>query len=577
MSLNIALNSAVSSLLVIEQQMSVASGNITNANTDGYTQKSVKTSTLTTGGVGTGVTAGVVTSKVNAYLLKDIARQIAAAAQASTTSAYYQTLVQDLGTVSSGTTGTDLSSTLSTLSSAISSLQTTPDSTSLKAQVVSDLDDLTTQLRQTSASIQTLRGQADGEIATTVDDVNAQLDTISTLNAAIVSAKASGQSTADLEDSRQTALQSLAGDINVSYFVDGTGAMRVYAGSGQSLIDETGGVHHLSHTAASSVSSTVTYASGGFDGIELDGADITGQITSGTLGALIDQRDTVLTDAQAELDTLASSLTSTLNAASNLGSASTPPNSLTGSTSAASTDAVTVASGTKVRVAITDSSGNVTSTQDIDLSGATTVADLMTDLQSLSGVSASISNGHLVLSAPSGSGIALSTLSGSVNGTDLSSAFGLNDLISNGSSAATIMLRSDIASDSTLLPTGALSSSTTLTTGSKAVPASSTTVVDALASGLSSSRSFAASGTLGATTATFANYASAIISNLSSASKTASTTLTTLQTQFSSESGVNTDQESASLVTLQNNYAASAKVISAVDAMFKTLLAAIQS
>ena len=62
------------------------------------------------------------------------------------------------------------------------------------------------------------------------------------MNTSIVQAKAAGQSTADLEDKRQTALQALAGDMNVTSFVDSTGAMRVYAGSGQSLIDETGDV-----------------------------------------------------------------------------------------------------------------------------------------------------------------------------------------------------------------------------------------------------------------------------------------------------------------------------------------------
>ena len=585
MSLNIALSSAVSSLLTIEQQMAVTSSNISNANTVGYTEKSVSTSTQITNGLG-GTVAGIITSKVNAYLLKDIVKQISASSEASINSQYYQSLIQDLGSVSSSDSSgsSDLSSALTALSSSLSSLETTPDSASLKTQVVSDLDSLTTLLRQTSSSIQDLRSEADSDIATTVDDVNSQLDTIQQLNASIVEAKAAGQSTADLEDKRQTALQTLAGDMDVSSYVDSTGAMRIYTGSGQSLIDETGNVHHLSHSAASSVSSSVTYASGGFDAITLDNTDITDQISSGSLAALINQRDDVLTDAQSELDNLASSLSSALNSYCNQGTASTPPNSLTGSTTVAASDAVTVASGTTVRVAITDSSGDVSSYQDIDLSSAATVSDVMTDLQSLSGVTATITDGKLVLSAPSGSGIALTTLSGSVGGTDLSSYFGLNNLLSNGSSAETIAVRSDILSSSTLLPTGALDSSSTLTTGTAAVAASSASIITGMYGVLTDSRSFAASGKLGATTSTFSSYAAAIISNVSTAasaaSSTASTTstaLTTLQSQFSSESGVNTDQESATLVSLEDNYAASAKVVAAVKSMFDALLAAVQS
>lgn len=585
MSLNIALSSAVSSLLTIEQQMAVTSSNISNVNTEGYTQKSVSTSSQITNGLG-GVTAGAITSKVNTYLLKDIVKQLSAAAQASTASQYYQSLSSDLGSVSDSTSSgsSSLSSALASLSSALSSLETTPDSTSLKAQVVSDLDTLATMLRQTSSQVQSLRLEADTEISTTVEDVNSQLDTISQFNDSIVQAKSAGQSTADLEDKRQVALQSLAKDMDVSSYTDSTGAMRVYTASGQSLLDETGNVHHLSHTAASSVSSSITYASGGFDGITLDNADITNQISSGTLAALVNQRDLVLTNAQSELDNLASTLSSALNSCSNLGSASTPPSNLTGSTSVAASDGVTVASGTTVRVSITDSSGKISSYSDISLGSATTVSDVMTALQSLSGVTASISNGTLSLSVASGSGIALTTLSGSVGGTDLSSYFGLNNVLSNGSSAETISVRSDILSDSTLLPGGSLDSSSTLTTGDSAVAASSTTVVSKMYSALSSSRSFAASGALGASNSTFSSYAAAIISNVSTAASTASskatttaTALTTLQSQFSSESGVNSDQESATLVSLENNYAASAKVISAVKSMFDALLSAVSS
>lgn len=585
MSLNIALSSAVSSLLTIEQQMAVTSSNISNANTAGYTEKSVSTTSQITSGLG-GVKAAAISSKVNAYLLKDIAKQISTSAEASINSQYYQSLIDGLGSVSSSDSSgsSDLSSALTALSSALSSLETTPDSASLKTQVVSDLDSLTALLRQTSSSIQNLRAEADGDIATTVDDVNTQLDTIQQLNTSIVQAKAAGQSTADLEDKRQTALQALAGDMNVTSFVDSTGTMQVYAGSGQSLIDETGNVHHLSHSAASSVSSSVTYASGGFDAITLDNTDITNQVSSGKLAALVNQRDTVLTNAQSELDNLAATLSAALNSYCNQGTSSTPPNSLTGSTSVSAGDAVTVASGTTVRVAITDSSGNVSSYQDIDLSSATTVSDVMSDLQSLSGVTASISGGKLVLSAPTGSGIALTTLSGTVGGTDLSSYFGLNNLLSNGSSAETISVRSDILSSSTLLPTGTLDNSSTLTTGSAAVAASSSSIITGMYGILTASRSFAASGTLGATTSTFSSYAAAIISGISTAASTAtstasttSTALTTLQSQFSSESGVNTDQESATLVSLENNYAASAKVVSAVKAMFDALLAAVQA
>jgi flagellar hook-associated protein 1 FlgK len=381
-----------------------------------------------------------------------------------------------------------------------------------------------------------------------------------------------------------TALNSLSKDLGVSYFIDGSGKMQVYTASGQSLLDSTNTVHTLSHTSAASVSSSTVYSStgtSGFDGITVSGTDITDQITSGKIGALIDQRDTVWPDVQSELDNLASTLATTINSISNLGSADPPPNSLTGSTTVATGDAVTVASGTTIRVAITDSAGDVTSTQDVDISGATTVGDIATDLAS-AGLTATVTNGHLVISAPTGSGVALSTLSGSVGGTNLSQYFGLNDLVSNGSSAMTIAVRSDIAADPSLIPTGEMSS--TLTVGSAAIGASSAAIINELADSLTNSQSFSAAGALGATSSSLSGYAASIISDIATKSSNASTaktttasTLTTLQTSFSDQSGVNTDDETANLTALQNAYAASAQVITAVKAMFSSLMTAVQA
>ena len=47
--------------------------------------------------------------------------------------------------------------------------------------------------------------------------------------------------------------------------------------------------------------------------------------------------------------------------------------------------------------------------------------------------------------------------------------------------------------------------------------------------------------------------------------------LNSLQQRFSDGSSVNVDQEMASLLTLQNSYAANARVLSVVKEMFDTL------
>jgi flagellar hook-associated protein 1 len=587
MSLTPALNSALSSLLVIEKQMSVVSTNIANADVTGYTSKTVDIATQVTGGEGTGVSTTGISSTVDQNLTRDIVAASSAAGYADTYNSYYQVLAEYVGELSSSSGSTNLSSMLSTLESDLSNLANTPSSATYQSQVVSDLDTLASTLRDTSSQVQQLRSQADSSIASTVQDINSNLSEIADLNAQIRAASTAGQSTADLEDQRTTALENLSSDINVSYFVDSTGSMQVYTGSGQILVDGTS-AHTLSYTSAGAVSSGTTYSasgSSGFDAIEVDGTDITTSVQSGKLKALIDLRDTALPDAQSELDSLASSLASTMNAIYNQGTSDPPPNSLTGSATVAASDAFS-ATGT-VRVAVVDSSGDVSSYDDLDLSGYSTVSDVVSALNSISGVSASIdSSGHLVIQATDSSeGIAINEMTSSVGstGSGFSDYFGLNDLLTGGSSAATIAVRSDILSSSSLLATSTLDASSTLTTGTTVVSSGSSTIATDLYDALSAQTSFSAAGSLGATTASFADYAGDIISSISTASSNASTAatnkdtaLSTLQTSYSNETGVNTDTETAKLTTLQSQYAAAAKVISTLQTMFQDLLDAVK-
>jgi flagellar hook-associated protein 1 FlgK len=591
MSLNVSLSTAVSSLLAIEQQLNIASNNISNANTVGYTEKSATVAATESAGVGTGVTVLSVGSDIDTYLLRQVVDATAESNQASTSASYYDSLQQILGEVSTGTastSGSDIASDISSLSTDITALADSPSSASDKSQVVADLTQLADDLRSTSANIQALRQKAEDAVTSTVDDINTQLSTIAKLNVSIANGKAAGESTADLEDERNTALQSLSADIGINYYIDSAGRAQVYTKTGQLLVDgET--AMTVSHTTTSGISASTTYSGGGIGGITVEGNDITDSLGTGTLAALVEQRDTVLTGVQSELDALASSLSTAFNAVSNLGSASPPVQTLTGSGTFTSGSAVDVDGSTTVQVTVTDSSGDIVSAVNVPLDGDSSVGDIVSSLDdafSSSGVAASATldaNGHLVIQATGSSdGVAVSTLSGSVGGTDFSSYFGLNDLFVDGTSAATIRIKSALSSNSASLPTGTLSTSTTV--GATAVASGDATIANDLADALTAEQSFSAAGNIGATKATFSGYATDIISDISTrytaagtTSTTAASTLSQLQDSFSNEAGVNTDSETALLTELQNQYAASAQIITTVKSMFASLLTAVQS
>ncbi|MET0445823.1 MAG: flagellar hook-associated protein FlgK, partial [Pseudorhodoplanes sp.] len=232
MSLDIARNIAVSSLMATQVQISVASANIANAGTAGYTVKTATQVATTSGGVGTGTAITAITGNVDKLLLKSLVAATSDLGSADTSNDYLNQLQALYGsTTGADSTGTSLANTLASLESAISSLSGTTSSSALQANVVTSLDDVAGQLRDTSSGVQKLRGDADSAISSAVDDVNAQLKTIASLNSEIKLASASGQPTGDLEDQRNTALEDIASKMNVSYFVSSSGDMQVYTAS----------------------------------------------------------------------------------------------------------------------------------------------------------------------------------------------------------------------------------------------------------------------------------------------------------------------------------------------------------
>jgi flagellar hook-associated protein 1 FlgK len=589
-SLDIARSIAFSGLSSTSVQISVTSSNISNADTTGYTKKTANQSSSVTNGVGTGVTVTGITSTVDKLLLKSLVSADSDLGSADTANTYLTSLEKLYGSTSStdsSSTGTSLANSIASLESALSSLASTPSSASLQSNVVSALDDVTSQLRETSSGIQKLRSNADQDISSSIDDVNTDLENIADLNAEIKQTAATGQSTADLEDQRNTALQDVASKMNVSYYTASNGDLQIYTTTGQALVDSS--AHKISYTVAANVSSSTTYAAGssssGFSAITVNGVDITSQITGGDIGALITLRDKTLPAAQSQLDQLATQLASAVNTVSNSASTVPAPTSLTGTTSVTSSTALS-ATGT-VRLAVTDQSGNLVSYSDLDLSSYSTVGDLVTAINGISGMSASVdANGHLSITATgSGNGVAINEMTSSVGSSSegFSDYFGLNDLVT-GTSASDIAVNSSILSGTSELQLATLDSSSSLTVGSSVLTSGSATVVNAFYSALTASRTFSSAGGLAATTGSFADYASTIVADVASKASQASTNYTAKETaqstyasSLSSQSGVNLDEESANLSTLQNQYSAASALISAINSMYSALITAVQS
>lgn len=577
MSLSVASTIALSALRASQVGISVTSSNIANADVDGYTVKTANQVSTVAASTGSGTAVTSITGGVDKYVFASLISANADLGAASVTASYTDQLQALMGsTTGSEDGGTSVATLVTDLQTAVNSLASSPEDDTVQSEVIAAADSLASSLRETSASIQSLRSDADQQIADDIDTVNDALQTIDDLNEAILEAEAKGASTADLEDERNAAIETISSLIDIKTTTASNGSIYISTTGGTALL--TSSVHELSFSASATVN-----ASSVLSGVSVDGKDITDELTSGEIGGLLTLRDTTLVEAQDELDALAIALIDTMNAVTADGSAVPAPESLTGVTGVSSAD--TLSASGSVRIAQVDEDGVLVAYTDLDLSSYATVGDLVSALDAIDGIDASLdSDGKLTISSTTAdTGIVIGALDGDMagDGTSFSSYFGLNALFT-GSSAASISLSSTIADDASALAIGTLSTSTTV--GATVLTSGSTTVADALLAAMTETQSFEAVGGIGSTTVTLGDYAARIVSDFASRASdaeevetSAETLATSLSDTIASRSGVNIDEETAKLSDYQALYSAAAQVIQAANEMFEALLSAAKS
>ena len=582
MSLTVAFNSASLGLSQAEKKIAVVAANVNNADKVGYTRKIYQSDYIFTGTASVPVGGSIVQAQANPLLMKQANSSYTAYNYQTTLSTYLSNYSTSFG--GTGKDNSTISSSIDDLNTALRALEGNPQTVAARAQVVAVAQQMASQLNSLSQSIQNQRYGANNDIASTVKEMQAAMDAITALNRQISSHTSNGDTnTADMEDARNVALQSLSGILGIQYFTNDQNQVEVFTKTGQQLIGGSTNAT-ISYDPVGNMNNTITYP-GSINGIMVNGQDITTTLTEGKLGALISLRDTTLTGEQAKLDVLAANLQSTVNGALSKGTASPAPNSIIGTSLVTAGDAFS-ATGT-LRVAVTDADGKVQAYQDLNLASYATMGDLIAGLNGIAGVNASINaEGYLtVTSTVSTSGISINAMDSAVGTTNAVEYLGFNNLFTNpnNSGAAGIRVNPNLAANSASLATGVLSASATLAVGDRGITSGDTTVVTDLLNKLGTTQTFGAAGNFASRTSTLANYASAMIADAAIQAKnaktnadTASTTYNYLSTSLANETGVNVDEETANLTALQSTYQANAQIISTVRQLFDSLLQAVR-
>lgn len=620
MSLSSALSIAMSGLRANQAALSIVSGNVANANTPGYVAQTLVQDQIVTGGMGSGVRVIGVDRTLDAYVQSQLRTENAGGAYASQ-------IVQVLGQLQNvyGTPGNDgtLEAAYNRFTSALQALSASSGNPAAQSSVLNAAQALAHQLNATTSGVQTLRSNAEQSLSASVLQADAAMQQIAQLNQRLQSMGAQDPAAAALMDQRDAAIDQLSRLMDIRAVTDGANQTSVFTTSGIQLV---GGVHastltfnaQSSLTASSQWNADPAKSSVGTiicqlpNGARIDMIASQG-INSGQIAADVQLRDRILVQAQNQVDQMAATLASALSDVTTSGAP------VTGPPAGFDLDPSSILPGNSFSVTYTDStnvSHTVTVVRVNDPAALPIPNTAASPNDRVIGIDFSGGLGSIVsqLNAQIG---AASHLTFSASGSQLR-------VVGDGSGQSTVTAASttttvqSLASGDPQLPfftdraslyTGAITGSTSQITGlagriqvnaalladpakltvystSPATPAGDTTRADFIYDRLTFARfSYAPNTGLGAAAAPFQGTLPSFLQQFVSLQSGAATTanqvaqgqeivVNTLQEKFDAKSGVNMDTEMASLIALQNSYAANAHVMTVVQNMMQTLLQA---
>jgi flagellar hook-associated protein 1 FlgK len=272
-SLTSAVGIAVTGLKTTSSLVSVASNNVSNANTPGYSRKtsSVKSVNYNTEGGGSQISA--TTRATDPSVTKNYNAAISNSSYYSTMNSY---LSQTQSILDSSSTNPTLSNDISNFSSAWSNYSAEPESAIQQQNVINTGKTLAGDIGTTSAKINALDTQVLADTQTTITSLNNQLKQMANLNNVITASTTSGQETTDFQDQQDSLVNSIASYLNITVQSRSNGQIALYTSTGQLLVDG-GAANQFTYNGT-----TITDQSGN---------TVNGTVTGGILKAQLDFRD----------------------------------------------------------------------------------------------------------------------------------------------------------------------------------------------------------------------------------------------------------------------------------------------
>ncbi len=299
MSLSVASNITQTSLAATAAQIAVVSRNISGANDPGYSRKIANLSTSMTG-------AGEVVSVTRAADSSLFNHMLGAQSDAASQQAVTDGLNQLQQTVGDPSSAQSPSALLTAFTNALQTYSASPNDTTVAQTAITAASNLTNALNTDTSTVQGIRGQADAQMASSVQSINSLLSQYQTINTAIVKGTVSGTDISDALDTRDGILSQLSQQVGITTTAGANNSLNIYTDSGVTLFQGSARTVTFQPT-------TAFFAGTTGNAVVVDGVPITGSgspmpIQSGKLAGLANLRDNATVTYQNQLDETARGL-----------------------------------------------------------------------------------------------------------------------------------------------------------------------------------------------------------------------------------------------------------------------------
>ena len=313
-----SLQTALGGLRATQKGIEVTAKNVANANTEGYSRKTLSLTNKVSGDKAFGVQTGAITRQVDRFMQGRVHKEYAEFNRLNVQSQFLDHIDNMFG--KPGDAGS-LDTIVNNVNKSLVTLANSPQTSSARQGVVESAGQLASHLRDLSAQVQEMRRTTENQISQEVEKANVAMRNIAKINYQI--ANSGGQENiADLQDQLDNNIDDLAAIIDIKITESNNGGAQVFTQNGILLVEgnaPTMNFSQKSYIGANNLYSVDQSKSGvgtisiiGGDGSRIDLIQ-QGSTKSGTLGGLLDLRDNKLVAAQDQLDELAHGLAKAFN------------------------------------------------------------------------------------------------------------------------------------------------------------------------------------------------------------------------------------------------------------------------